>query len=162
MSLAWLLANWKLLAVGVIVAALGVQTLRLSWAENTLVRDKLAQADAVKKAQERAEALSTDLLIEQAKNMAVTERTVIQYVDRIHKAPDDIERSRLGSVGVRDTLGRGNSQAKLYDGVRRSLRLSGCVSSSSHVASMPCFSYPLRISSKSKMTIRDRSPRMKS
>jgi hypothetical protein len=89
------------------VAALGVQTLRLSWAENELISDKLAQAEAVKKAQDRADALSTDLLIEQAKNAARTEKVVIEYRDRIRNAPNDVERNRAGSVGVRDIL-RGN------------------------------------------------------
>jgi hypothetical protein len=106
-SFAAILANWKLIAMGLLVAALGVQTLRLSWAQNELISDKLAQAEAVKKAQDRADALSTDLLIEQAKNAARTEKVVIEYRDRIRNAPNDVERNRAGSVGVRDIL-RGN------------------------------------------------------
>lgn len=113
----FLLANWKLVVMGLLVAALGVQTLRLSWAENELISDKLAQADAVRKAQDRADALSTDLLIEQAKAYAVTEKKVTEYVDRIRtvavaaECPAD-ERDRLGSRGVRDILGRSDPKAK--------------------------------------------------
>ncbi len=104
MSIAAIIANWKLIAIGLLVAAIGVQTLRLSWAQNELISDKLAQAEAVRKAQERADALSNELVIQQAIAMAVTERTVIQYVDRIRNAPSDVERNRAGSLGVRDIL----------------------------------------------------------
>jgi hypothetical protein len=106
-SFAAIIANWKLITIGLLVAVLGVQTLRLSWAQNELISDKLAQAEAVKKAQERADALSNELVIQQAIAMARTEKVVIEYRDRIRNAPNDVERNRAGSVGVRDIL-RGN------------------------------------------------------
>jgi hypothetical protein len=46
-------------------------------------------------------------VIQQAIAMARTEKVVIEYRDRIRNAPNDVERNRAGSVGVRDIL-RGN------------------------------------------------------
>lgn len=112
-----LLANWKLIAIGLLVAALGVQTLRLSWAQNEIVADRLAQAKAVQEAKDKATALSNELIIAQAAAMAVTEKKVIEYVDRIRAvpAPDTAcpadPRMRLGNHGVRDIMGGGGSPA---------------------------------------------------
>ena len=61
---------------------------------------KAAQAAAVIAAQERADKLANELVIEQAKNMAVTERTVVQYVDRIRNASADPERLRAIACGL--------------------------------------------------------------
>lgn len=113
----FLLANWKLLVIGLLVAAVGVQTLRLAWAQNELVADRLAQAKAVADAREKAAKLSDELIIAQAAAMAVTETKVVEYVDRIRtvRAPDTAcaadERMRIGSAGVRDIVGRSGSPA---------------------------------------------------
>lgn len=106
----FLLANWKLLIIGLLVAALGVQSLRLAWAQNEVITDRAAQAKAVADAREKAAKLSDELIIAQAAAMAVTEKKVVEYVDRIRtvQAPDTAcaadERMRLGSAGVRDII----------------------------------------------------------
>ena len=69
---------------------------------------KVAQAVAVLKAQERADKLANELVIEQAKAMAGTAKVVIEYRDRIRNAPDDAARLRAIALGLRDiTSSRG-------------------------------------------------------
>lgn len=110
-----LLTNWKLIVIGLLVAALGVQTLRLAWAQNELVEDRLAQAKAVQEAKDKAKELSDELIIAQAAAMAVTEKKVTEYVDRIRTVtvPDTAcaadPRMRIGNHGVRDIVGGGGS-----------------------------------------------------
>lgn len=71
--------------------------------ENAYLRETFA-------AQKRADALANELVIAQAAAMAVTERKVVEYVDRIRtvKVPDTAcaadPRMRLGNHGVRDIL----------------------------------------------------------
>src|SRR5262245_58332636 len=77
--------------------------------ENAYMRETL-------KAQQRADSLANELVIAQASAMAVTEKKVVEYVDRIRtvQAPDTAcpadPRMRLGSHGVRDIL-RGSDAA---------------------------------------------------
>lgn len=105
-----LLANWKLIAIGLLVVALGLQTLRLSWAQNEIIADRLAQARAVQEQKDAAAKLSDELIIAQAAAMAVTEKKVTTYVDRIRtvQAPDNAcptdPRMRIGNAGVRDII----------------------------------------------------------
>lgn len=62
-----------------------------------------AVAAANAKADKRAEALSTDLLIEQAKAMGATAKKAGSYVAQIKAAPDG-DRDRLTNRGVRDLV----------------------------------------------------------
>lgn len=117
MSIAALLANWKMLALGLLVAALGVQTLRLSWAQNELISDKLAQADAVRKAQDRADDLSNELIIAQAQAMAQITQTLQPSKERIASAPltavcRDSPAIRAAIDGVRNALGPGGGKTR--------------------------------------------------
>lgn len=96
-------SHWREILIGLL--ALGLLWYRGEY--RGCVADRAA---AIVEAQKRADALSTDLLIEQAKAMAVTEKKVVEYVDRIktvqvaQECPSD-ERDRLGSRGVRSILG---------------------------------------------------------
>lgn len=65
---------------------------------------KAADAAAIKKASDHAESLANELVIEQAKAMAVTTKTETVYVDRLKLAPDDRQRNRVGTLGVRDIV----------------------------------------------------------
>jgi len=123
-----LLAHWRLVLIGLLVAALAIQTIRLERAENALIADRLAQAEAIRKAQDAATKLSDELIIAQAAAMAVTEKKVTRYVDRIRtvQAPDTAcatdERMRIGNGGVRDLIRGGDSKAigGAFDPVPRS------------------------------------------
>lgn len=59
-----------------------------------------AVAAANKRAEAKAEHLSTDLLIEQVKAMSATAKKVSTSVEQIRSAADDAARNRAGSVGV--------------------------------------------------------------
>ncbi len=115
-ALPWIRANWRLVAIGVLVLALGVQTLRLAWLQAEVAEDKAAQAAAIQKLRDKAEALSNELVIEQAKAMAATAEKETVYVDRIKRIPvapgeDEAartERMRAGTNGVRTILCSGN------------------------------------------------------
>lgn len=63
-----------------------------------------AVAAANKKADERAAALSNELVIQQAIAMSATAKKANSYVQQIQAAPDDGARMRAGSVGVRDII----------------------------------------------------------
>lgn len=99
-------------SIGVLVAALGVQTLRLAWLQAAVAGDKAAQAEAIRKLLEKAETLSNELVIQQAKSMAVTAEKEVVYVDKVHRIPvapgeDEAarsERMRAGTSGVRSIL----------------------------------------------------------
>lgn len=116
---AWLRDNWRLVAIGALVVALGVQTLRVAWLQADAAKDKAAQADAILKLQQRADALSNELVIEQAIAMGAAARKETVYVDRVKRIPvapgeDDAartERMRAGTAGVRDILCGGNPAA---------------------------------------------------
>jgi hypothetical protein len=109
-SLATILANWKYIAMGVLALACAVLFGLWKSEEAAYANYKTKQALAVLKAQERADSLANELVIEQAKNMAGTEKVVIEYRTQIRNAPDDA--ARLGAIarGLRDiTRGRGSS-----------------------------------------------------
>jgi hypothetical protein len=104
----WL--SWAV--AGVALAIAGVQTVRLSWLQTEVAENKAAQAGAILKLEQKAERLSNELVIEQAKAMAVTAQKETVYVDRIKRIPmaqgeDEAarsERMRAGTAGVRDLL----------------------------------------------------------
>ena len=108
----WLLANWRLVLIGLLALGLGVQTVRLAWLQAKVASDKAAQADAIQALEKKAEALSNELVIEQARAMGVTAQKGVVYVDRVKRIPvapgeDEAARSdrmRAGTVGVRDIL----------------------------------------------------------
>lgn len=110
--LPWLRANWRLVAVGALVAALGIQTLRLEWLQAEVAGDRAAQAEAIRRLQDKAETLSNELVIQQAKAMAVTAEKEVIYVDKVRRIPvapgeDEAarsERMRAGTSGVRSIL----------------------------------------------------------
>ncbi len=107
--MAWLATAWKfrdvayLLAIAVLVAWGEGLSLKIAGTELKIVNARL-------EAQQKAAALSDELIIEQAKAMAVTEKKVVSYVDRIRTVqandgacPAD-ERMRIGNHGVRDIV----------------------------------------------------------
>lgn len=102
--IAFALANWRWLLPAILIAGIAIDDGRLR-----LLNAAREVAEA--KAQKHAQELSDELIIAQAQAMAVTERKVVSYVDRIRtvQAPDNAcpadERMRLGSHGVRDILG---------------------------------------------------------
>ena len=103
-------APWALAGVAALVAALMFGLWKNEKA--AFAGFKVAQAKAVIAAQERADSLANELVIEQAKNMAGTEKVVIEYRTQIRNAPDDA--ARLGAIarGMRDiTRGRGSPSA---------------------------------------------------
>lgn len=108
MSIAAILRNWKLIGMGVLALACAALFGLWKSEEAAYANYKVKQAAAVLKAQERADALANELVIEQAKAMAGTEKVVIEYRDRIRNAADDPERLRAIARGLRDiTSGRG-------------------------------------------------------
>jgi hypothetical protein len=111
-SLAAVLANWKYIAMGGLALACAILFGLWKSEEAAYANYKTKQAIAVLKAQERADSLANELVIEQAKNMAGTEKVVIEYRTQIRNAPDDA--TRLGAIarGLRDiTSGRGSTSA---------------------------------------------------
>jgi hypothetical protein len=116
-----LLANWRWLlpAVGIVTALAwgGIEHARRVSLERDMAADRLAQQKAVQKANDEARALSDELVIEQAKAMAVNDNKAVTYVERIKyvQAPDTAcpadERMRLGSRGVSDLIRGSGSPA---------------------------------------------------
>lgn len=110
MTLAAILALTKGLAAKWQYIAMGLLALGLLWYRGQAANCRADQAAAIIEAQKRADALSNELIIAQAQAMAVTEKKVVEYVDRIKtvqvasECPPD-ERDRLGSRGVRSILG---------------------------------------------------------
>lgn len=103
-ALPFILANWRWLLPLVLFAGLAIDDGRLRL---KIAAYQSAEARAIKHAGE----LSDELIIAQAQAMAVTEKKVVSYVDRIRtvQAPDTAcaadPRMRLGTYGVRDILG---------------------------------------------------------
>lgn len=100
--------SWKLLGAALVVILLGAIYVkgRADGAEKCQAEQAIAQ----QKAQKKADALADELVIAQAASMAVTEKKVVSYVDRIKtvQAPDTAcaadQRMRIGSEGVRDLI----------------------------------------------------------
>jgi hypothetical protein len=106
------LKYWREIGMGALLLACAVLFGLWKWEEAAYANYKTKQAIAVLKAQERADALANELVIEQAKAMAGTEKVVIEYRTQIRNAPDDA--ARLGAIarGLRDiTRGRGSPSA---------------------------------------------------
>lgn len=120
---AFLLKNPLASGLGVLLllasAFAGIQTLRLAWAENEIAADRLAQAEAVRKMRDKAEALSNELVIQQAIAMAKTAEKETVYVDKIKRIPVAVgedeaarsERMRAGTAGVHDIICRDSTEA---------------------------------------------------
>lgn len=104
-AIPFLLANWRWVLPLVLFAGLAIDDGRLRL---RIAAYESAEARAIKHAAQ----LSDELVIAQAQAMAVTEKKVVSYVDRIRtvQAPDTAcaadPRMRIGSHGVRDLLGR--------------------------------------------------------
>lgn len=103
-----LLTLFKFRDVGYIAIIAGLfiwtQGLRLEISGTSL---KISNARI--EAQERADALANELIIEQAKAMAINTETRIIHVEKIKRVKDsgaagDAERNRLGTIGVSDIL----------------------------------------------------------
>ena len=114
------LANWRWLlpVIGVVTALAwgSIEHARRVSLERDMAADALVRQQAVQKAKDEAQALSEELVIEQAKAMAINDNKAVRYVDRIKyvQAPDTAcpadERMRLGSRGVSDLIrGSGSS-----------------------------------------------------
>jgi hypothetical protein len=116
-----LLANWRwLLPVIGVVTALAWGGMEHAWRvslERDIAADKLAQQKTIQQVKDEAQALSDELVIEQAKAMAINDNKAVTYVDRIKyiQAPDTAcpadERMRLGSRGVSDLIRGSGSPA---------------------------------------------------
>ncbi len=81
--------TWKLIAIGAVIIAWGGS---LVWAHHSgAVSGKAeviaADQKAIEKAQKKADDAANELIIAQAQAMAVTEKTVTVYRDRIVHAP---------------------------------------------------------------------------
>ena len=100
MPFAAILANWKFVAMGALALACAVLFGLWKSEEAAYANYKTKQAIAVLKAQERADALANELVIEQAKNMAGTEKVVVEYRTQIRNAPDDTARLRAIACGL--------------------------------------------------------------
>ena len=117
MAFLGLLKFWREGLIGLLLALCGVQTVRLSWAHEQIATEAAARTKAIADAQAKASALSDELIIAQAAAMAVTEKKVVTYVDRIRtvQAPDTAcpadPRMRLGNTGVREIIRGGSPQA---------------------------------------------------
>lgn len=110
----FVLSNWRYVVMGVLALALGVQTLRLSWADQTIAETAAAQQKAIAEAQARADALSNELIIAQAASMAETVKTKTIYVDRIKNVPVTTAcitspAVRAGLSGVSDIIHGGSA-----------------------------------------------------
>jgi hypothetical protein len=106
-------AIWKLLTSPIgkgLLIGVAVLIVVVALVEKGKSLARAEQAQAVLKAQERADKLANELVIEQAKKMAVTEKVTIEYRDRIRNAPDDVERLRAIALGMRD-IASGRSSA---------------------------------------------------
>lgn len=79
------------------------------WDRASLADEKAAQETAIATAQKKADSLADELIIAQAQAMAVTEKKVVTYVDRIQSSPDDAARNIAGSLGVRDIIHPGGA-----------------------------------------------------
>ena len=81
--------TWKLIAIGALIIAWGGS---LAWAHHSgAVSGKAeviaADQKAIEKAQKKADDIANELIIAQAQAMAVTEKTVTVYRDRVIHAP---------------------------------------------------------------------------
>lgn len=99
---------YVIVILGLIVWAQGL-SLKIAGTEIKIVSARL-------EAQERAERLSNELIIEQARIIRLTNKKATSHVDQIRAVKDpgqagDAERNRLGTLGVRDLL-RGDDQTK--------------------------------------------------
>lgn len=94
---------WKFRDVGylLVIAALVI------WGQGLSLKIagwNLKIANARIEAQERADRLANELIIEQAKNMAVINRKADSYGQQIRKATSDADRDRIGTIGVRNIV----------------------------------------------------------
>lgn len=98
--------EWKLGIVGLLLIALGVQTLRLSWCQN----EQAQAVIAAQKKQIEADKLASQLVIAQAQALAVNAEKTTTFIDRIVHVPTQAiscatdPRMRLGSAGVRSII----------------------------------------------------------
>jgi len=92
--------RWLLGAVAIVAVLGGVYLKGRSDGEAKI---EAAVAEANRKADAKAAALSTDLLIEQVKAMGATAKKADSYVAKIKAAPDG-DRDRLTNRGVRDLI----------------------------------------------------------
>jgi hypothetical protein len=97
-------ANWQYVLIAALLVWAGIERMGRQDCQ-------LGRARAIAEAQQRADSISAELLIEQQKKAAVIETKVTEYVDRIRtvqvakECPVD-ERDKLGTRGVRDILGK--------------------------------------------------------
>jgi hypothetical protein len=101
-SFATVLANWKYIAMGALSLACAVLFGLWKSEEAAYANYKTKQAIAVLKAQERADSLANELVIQQAIAMGQTEKVVIEYRTQLRNAPDDTARLRAVACGLRD------------------------------------------------------------
>lgn len=111
------LLYWRYVVIGLLVVALGIQTVRLNWLEASVAKEHAAQLAEIARVQAEADEWSNRLIAKQAETSAVRTMVVTQYVDRIRNvaSPDTScasdERMRLGSRGVSDII-LGKTKAK--------------------------------------------------
>ena len=112
MSALAVLKYWREIGVGVLLLVCAVLFGLWKWEEAAYANYKVAQAKAVLKAQERADALANELVIQQAIAMGQTEKVVIEYRTQLRNAPDDTARLRAIACGLRGIAGsRGSASS---------------------------------------------------
>ena len=95
MPLTWLLANWKLLLVGVLLALLGLQTVRVAGLKQDAAERRAADAETrllADRAQRTEEQRRTAAVAQEASNAQA----------RINSLEDALRLARAASDGVRD------------------------------------------------------------
>lgn len=109
-ALVFLRSPWVLLALACVIGAGGTGWYRMKWLDEIHGREV-----AVAEAQKKADSLANEIIIAQAAAMAVTERTVTVFRDRIANAPQTsscgpVLRDAIG--GVREILRGGDAGAQ--------------------------------------------------
>jgi hypothetical protein len=99
-SLGAILANWKYIAMGALALACAVLFGLWKSEEASYANYRVKQAAAVLKAQERADKLANELVIQQAIAMAGTEKVSSGARTELRQAPDDAARLRAISRGL--------------------------------------------------------------
>jgi hypothetical protein len=115
----WLLANWKIVAVGLALAWGGIEHYLRTNLEHKIAEERLATEKAISKAKDDAKAKSDELILKQAEVFAKNAQTTNTTVERIVNVPVayDCTKSQaiqLGLAGARqlldDARARGTAQ----------------------------------------------------
>ncbi|WP_431512624.1 DUF2514 family protein [Variovorax sp. DAIF25] len=104
-ALTWLLANWKLMLVGLLMALLGLQTVRVAGLEQAAADQRATDAESQRLA-ERAQRTE-----EQRRAAAVTKEATDAHA-RITTLEDDLRGARAAADGVRSAAASAAGRAR--------------------------------------------------